>query len=63
MEMAASTLAHHLRALADAGLVLQTRQGREIRNRVDYDQMRQTIDFLTSECCAGVKLVPVKVSA
>ena len=57
MEMAASTLAHHLRALVDAGLVLQTKHGREIRNHVDYDQMRRTVDFLTSECCTGVKLV------
>ena len=56
LEMAASTLAYHLRTLVDAGLVTQERQGRQIVNRVDFDVMHQTVSFLTSECCAGVKL-------
>jgi DNA-binding transcriptional ArsR family regulator len=56
LEMAASTLAYHLKTLVDAGLVTQERQGRQIVNRVDYDVMHQTVSFLTSECCAGVKL-------
>jgi DNA-binding transcriptional ArsR family regulator len=54
--MAASTLAHHLGALVDAGLVIQERRGRQILNRVDYEAMRRTVSFLTSECCVGVKL-------
>ncbi|HCP82218.1 MAG TPA: transcriptional regulator [Octadecabacter sp.] len=53
---APSTLAHHLKALVDAGLVIQERKGRQISNRVDYDAMRATLDFLTSECCVGVAL-------
>lgn len=56
LDMAASTLAHHLKALVDAGLVLQERQGRQIVNRVDYDAMRRTVSFLTAECCVGVTL-------
>lgn len=56
LNMAASTLAHHLGALVDAGLVIQERQGRQIVNRVDYGAMRRTISFLTAECCVGVKL-------
>ena len=56
MGLAASTLAHHLRALVDAGLVLQEKQGREIRSRVDFDAMRETLSFLSSECCSGVIL-------
>lgn len=51
-----STLAHHLRALVDAGLVVQERRGREIVSRADYDVMRRTVSFLTSECCVGVKV-------
>jgi ArsR family transcriptional regulator len=51
-----STLAHHLSALVDAGLVLQERQGREVFNKVDYPAMRGVLGFLTSECCAGVTL-------
>jgi DNA-binding transcriptional ArsR family regulator len=54
--LAASTLAHHLSALVDAGLVLQSRQGREVFNRVDYAAMHDVVSFLTSECCAGVSL-------
>ena len=56
LDMAASTLAHHLKALVDAGLVIQERQGRQIVNRVDYDAMRSTVSFLTAECCVGVTL-------
>lgn len=56
MGLAASTLAHHLRTLVDAGLVIQERRGREVLNRVDFGAMRRTVDFLTSECCAGVSL-------
>tara|TARA_B100001123_G_scaffold444160_1_gene592171 strand:+ start:255 stop:581 length:327 start_codon:yes stop_codon:yes gene_type:complete len=51
-----STLAHHLSALVDAGLVLQERQGRQIVNRADYDAMNRTVGFLTAECCTGVSL-------
>ncbi|MBW4963085.1 helix-turn-helix transcriptional regulator [Sulfitobacter sp. CW3] len=53
---APSTLAHHLSALVDAGLVIQTRQGRQIVNRVDFGAMQETVAFLTSECCVGVTL-------
>lgn len=56
LNMPASTLAHHLKALVDAGLVVQERLGRQIVNRVDYDAMQQTVTFLTAECCVGVKL-------
>ncbi|MCX7567625.1 metalloregulator ArsR/SmtB family transcription factor [Sulfitobacter sp. F26169L] len=56
LDMAASTLAYHLKTLVDAGLVTQERQGRQIVNRVDFDIMHQTVSFLTSECCTGVKL-------
>ncbi|KIC18733.1 ArsR/SmtB family transcription factor [Leisingera sp. ANG-Vp] len=54
--IAPSTLAHHLSALVDAGLVLQERQGREVFNRANYQQMQSVISFLTSECCEGVSL-------
>ena len=54
--MAPSTLAHHLRTLVDAELVVQDRIGRQIVNRVDFAAMNRTVSFLTSECCAGVTL-------
>ena len=51
-----STLAHHLSALVDAGLVIQERHGREVISRADYEAMRRTVGFLTAECCTGVRL-------
>ncbi|MEM8825189.1 MAG: metalloregulator ArsR/SmtB family transcription factor, partial [Pseudomonadota bacterium] len=53
LDMPASTLAHHLRSLVTAGLLVQERQGREVITRVDFGRMNDLIDFLTSECCAG----------
>jgi ArsR family transcriptional regulator, arsenate/arsenite/antimonite-responsive transcriptional repressor len=47
-------LAHHLRTLVLAGLVVQERRGRETYNRPDFDVMAATTAFLTDECCAGV---------
>lgn len=49
-----STLAHHLAALVQAGLVDQERQGRTIINRARYNAMDDLIAYLSSECCAGV---------
>ncbi|MEM1351895.1 MAG: metalloregulator ArsR/SmtB family transcription factor [Pseudomonadota bacterium] len=52
--LAASTLAHHLRMLVDAGLVAQQKNGREVVNTVNFDEMDHIIAFLTDNCCAGV---------
>ena len=56
LDIAASTLAHHLGTLVDAKLVIQERQGRQIVNRVNFTEMRQALAFLTDECCVGVTL-------
>ncbi len=52
--LAPSTLAHHLSALVEAGLVTQERRGREVINRADYPAMRRLVGYLTEECCAGL---------
>ncbi len=54
LDIPASTLAHHLRALVQAGLVLQEKHGREIFNRPDFDAMDRITTFLNEECCQGV---------
>jgi len=51
-----STLAHHLRTLVAAKLVVQERRGREVINRADYASMNAALAFLTDECCQGVAL-------
>ena len=53
-DLAASTLAHHLKTLVEAGLVVQEKRGREVLNRPDFKRIERTIVFLTEECCAGL---------
>ncbi|MEX5728812.1 ArsR family transcriptional regulator [Rhodovulum iodosum] len=48
-----STLTHHMKALAQAGLVTQVKQGRSIIcAAAAYPEMKALSDFLLSECCA-----------
>lgn len=48
-----STLTHHMKILAAAGLVSQIRDGRKIICiAVAYDRMKSLSDFLLRECCA-----------
>ena len=56
LDLPASTLSHHLRALVHAGLVIQEKRGREVYNRPDFDAMASVTPFLSKECCIGVEL-------
>jgi len=48
-----STLTHHMRILAQSGLVRQARDGRRIICvGAAYDHVQALCDFLLSECCA-----------
>lgn len=48
-----STLTHHMKILAAAGLVRQVRDGRKIICiAAAYDEMTALSDFLLNECCA-----------
>ncbi|CUX79658.1 MAG: ArsR family transcriptional regulator [Roseibaca calidilacus] len=57
LDMPLSTLAHHLRSLKDAGLIAQTRHGREVRTSARTDELRHVLDFLLTDCCAGLPAV------
>ncbi len=51
-----ATLTHHVKFLAHAGLVTQTRQGRSIIcAAVAYDMVQRLSEFLLSECCVDAK--------
>ena len=50
--MPASTLTHHLRFLAAAGLIEQTKSGRVIRNLAAFARIEELAAFLLRECCA-----------
>jgi ArsR family transcriptional regulator, arsenate/arsenite/antimonite-responsive transcriptional repressor len=54
LEVAASTLSHHLKVLVVVGLVTQERAGTVLFCRANYPMMRSLVDFLVSECCTGV---------
>ena len=47
-----STLAHHLKFLSAAGLILQEKQGRAMLNRANFDHLAQLAQFILKECCA-----------
>ncbi|WP_108885903.1 ArsR/SmtB family transcription factor [Pseudoprimorskyibacter insulae] len=48
-----STLTHHLKILAQAELITQTRKGRSILCAgAAYDEVRALSEFLLTECCA-----------
>lgn len=48
-----STLTHHMKILAQAGLVTQQKHGRSIIcAAVAYDQVQDLSQFLLRECCA-----------
>ena len=46
-----STLTHHLKLLAQTGLITQVKQGRSIYCAVAFDQVRDLSDFLLAHCC------------
>ena len=52
--IAGSTLSHHLRALVQAGVVEQTRDGRTLICRARYDRIQGLAAFLVNECCADL---------
>ena len=56
--LAGSTLTHHLKTLADADLIRQTRSGRRILCHGAFDQIEALSAFLLSECCADTACTP-----
>ncbi|MFT5509710.1 MAG: ArsR family transcriptional regulator [Hyphomicrobiaceae bacterium] len=51
LDMPASTLTHHLRFLAAAGLIEQTKDGRSIRNLAAFERIEELAAYLLRECC------------
>ena len=48
-----TNLSFHLKAMAHAGLVTATQEGRFQRYRANLTLMSDLIAYLTEECCAG----------
>lgn len=62
LDVAASTLSHHLKALVAVGLVTQTREGTTLICHTNYGLMRGLLEYLVDECCAeGTACAPVRL--
>ena len=53
LDLAPATLSFHVKELANAGLVVDQREGRHIRYRADIGAMNALIGYLTDHCCHG----------
>ncbi len=51
LDIAASTLSHHIRHLKEAGLITQERQATTLICRANYDAMNGLVGYLVDECC------------
>jgi len=60
LDLAASTLSHHLKSLVTVGLVTQERQTTTLICRTNYDVMNGLIGFLVEECCADAACSPAQ---
>lgn len=56
LQMPATTFGHHLKAMADAGLIKQARRGRTLVSHANYAALQGLIGFLMEDCCRGVLL-------
>ncbi len=58
LDVAASTLSHHLKTLIGVGLVSQTREGTTLICHTNYPMMRSLIRYMLEECCVEGSCAP-----
>jgi len=51
--IAASTMAHHLKTLRDAGVIIQKKQGRSTVSIANYPRLQALADYILAECCVA----------
>ncbi len=51
LNIAPSTLSHHLKTLIISGLISQERQATTLICRANYNSMQDLVNYLVSECC------------
>ena len=52
LEVPASTLTHHIAHLKAAGVIQQQRQQATLICTMQFELLRELVDYLTAECCA-----------
>lgn len=58
LDIAASTLSHHLKTLMMVGLIAQERQSTTLICRANYSVMHGLVGFLVEECCVDAACQP-----
>ncbi len=53
LDVVQNTMSSHLSALAGAGMIQRTREGRSIRYSADYEGIRELLIYLLQDCCQG----------
>lgn len=59
IDIAASTLSHHLKSLVVVGLVTQTRGGTTLVCHANYDLMHDLLGYMVEQCCAEGSCAPI----
>jgi DNA-binding transcriptional ArsR family regulator len=54
LRIPATTLAHHLGTLAQAGLICQERRGREVICTANFKAVNDVLAYVKAECCTGI---------
>jgi ArsR family transcriptional regulator, arsenate/arsenite/antimonite-responsive transcriptional repressor len=54
LDIPKSTLSHHLNHMIHADLLIQTREGRVLRCRLNYAHVDKVLGFLMEDCCKGL---------
>jgi DNA-binding transcriptional ArsR family regulator len=62
LEIPATTLAHHLGTLAQAGLVDQERRGREVICTANFKAVNDLLAYVKAECCAGLENIATEAA-
>lgn len=54
LDIPGSTLTHHITHLKSAGVIRQERRQATLVCKMEFDVLRNLVDYLTEECCADV---------
>ena len=63
LDIAGSTLSHHIRKLVEVSLVSQERQATTLICRANYLSMNGLIGYLADECCADASVGEARETA
>jgi ArsR family transcriptional regulator len=61
LDIPPSSLSFHLKELANAGMVIQTKAGRSLIYSANFETMNGLLGFLTENCCGGNACSPVRL--